>query len=173
MSDWHGILKILEVNHVRNGEVIWKAENLTNMLHTLGEQFILQCAFAKGTLNTPPGSYYFGLDGRATLAYADTVNSLSGQEPNSGGYARQAVSSENGFIFEPIGTSPPIYRATSQVITFTATGNFGLTVFNLFMCTSSVPASGILIASVALTQALSLVSGDSINVKMSVQLHDV
>lgn len=173
MSDWHGILKILEINHVRNGEVIWKAENLTNMLHTAGELFILECAFAKGTLNAPPASYYFGLDGRGALAFSDTVLSLSGQEPNAGGYARQAVSAENGFTFETTGTSPPIYRATSQVISFTATGNYGLTVLNLFMCTSPVAGSGVLVASVPLTQALSLVDGDAVNVKMSIQLHDV
>jgi len=173
MSNWHGILKIDEITHIRDGQVVSQDRNLTNMLHTLGEQFLLKCAFAKGTADTPPLNYYFGLDGRSTLAFADTVATLSGVEPTSGGYARQAVSAESGFTFETTGTGPAIYRATCSVVTFSATGNYGLTVKNLFMATNAIAGQGILVASVPLTSALNLVSGDSINVKMSVQLHDV
>lgn len=173
MSNWYGILKIQEIDHVRNGKVIWHGKNLKNMLHTLGEQFLLKCAFAKGTADTPPNNYYYGLDGRSTLEFADTVASLSGVEPTTGGYARQAISSENGYTFETTGTSPEIYRANSSTISFSATGNYGLTVYNLFMATSAIAGQGVLVASVPLTSGLNLVDGDSVNVRMAVQLHDV
>ena len=42
MSDWHGIMKILWIKHWRDGEMIWEAENIKNLLHREGESFILR-----------------------------------------------------------------------------------------------------------------------------------
>jgi hypothetical protein len=163
---WRGILKIDQIEHIREGEVIWRDENIHNVLHQQGESFLLSVCFANDG-SILPSNYYFGLDARSTIAITDTISSLF-DEPISGGYSRIPISSSSQFTIESVNG---IYRATSPFIIFTASGaGFG-PVSNLFMVTSS-DSSGVLISSASLSSAITLASGDTVNLKMSLQLHD-
>ncbi|MGK3945760.1 hypothetical protein ABK046_46375, partial [Streptomyces caeruleatus] len=64
------------------------------------------------------------------------------------------------------------YRATSQIVTFIATGAGWGPVSNLFMATSA-DDSGILLASNPLSNSITLESGDAINMRMALALRDV
>lgn len=165
-KDWHGLMKILEIQHVRNGEVIWEQKNLLNTLHFGGELFILTCCFDNdGSL--PPANYYFGLDDRATISIDDLITDLS-DEPNGNGYLRAAVASSGQFTVDVLNN---VYRATSQIVTFSATSTGWGPVKNLFLATTS-DNTGILIASSPLTNPISLTDGDAINMRMALALHD-
>lgn len=166
-KDWHGLVKILEVQHVRNGEVIWEDKNLLNTLHFGGELFVLTCCFDNdGTF--PPANYYFGLDNRATISVDDLITDLS-DEPVGNGYLRASVSSQGQFVVDILSG---VYRATSQIVTFSASGSGWGPVKNLFLATTS-DNSGILIATSPLSSPVTLTSGDAINMRMALALQDV
>jgi len=164
-KSWHGLVKIIEIQQIRNNKVIWQDENILNTLHAQGESYILQCAFDNsGTL--PPANLYFGLDSRPTISVTDTLASVS--EPTGNGYQRQAVSTSTGFSIDIVSG---IYRASSQVVAFSATGAGYGPVLNLFLATTT-DNSGLLIASNPLTNPISLVAGDTVTMRMSLSLQD-
>lgn len=165
-SNWHGLLKIESIQHIRNGNVIWEESNVHNTLHQLGEAFLLTACFSNdGTI--VPANYYFGLDSRDSISINDTISSLV-DEPISGGYARLPISSSTGFTITSISG---IYRAVTPTLIFTGAGSGFGPVKNLFMVTTS-DNTGTLISSAPLSSTLTLSSGDSVNLKMSLQLHD-
>jgi len=165
-SNWHGLVKILEIQHIRNGNVIWEDRNIKNLLHTAGEAFILNCAFNNDGFIVP-ANYYFGLDARATIDVADVIGSLE-DEPSGFGYTRQAVSSTGGFTIEEISG---VYRAVSGLLVFTSSGTGYGPVKNLFM-TDKSDNTGTLISSNPLSSSVTLSSGDTINLRLSLQLQD-
>lgn len=165
-KDWHGLVKILEIQHVRDGKVIWEDKNLYNTLHVGGELFILTCCFDNdGTF--PPAQYYFGLDNRATITTDDLISDVT-DEPTANGYLRAAVNSAGQFSVD---LANGVYRATSQIVTFSASGGSWGPVKNLFMATTSND-DGILIASSPLSASITVASGDSINMRMALALKD-
>jgi len=163
-KDWHGLVKILEIQHVRDGKVIWEEKNLLNTLHIGGEMFMLTCAFDSSPGTYPPANYYFGLDNRAAITVDDLMTDIA-DEPSDNGYLRQAVSSSGQFTIDVVSGA---YRATSQIVTFIATGSGWGPVSNLFMV-----GNGILLASNPLSNTLTLTSGDAINMRMALALRDV
>ena len=166
MKNWHGILKILEIQHIRDGKVIWEDHDILIILHTDGELFMLYCCFNNdGTV--VPANYYFGLDSRSTVIAANTMSTISTLEPVGNGYSRQTVSSNGGFSIQ---LANGYYRAVSSILTFSATGAYG-PIRNVFM-TNASDNSGNLISSAALSSAVTFASGDSITVRMSLQLKD-
>ena len=167
MKNWHGIMKILEVEHVREGEVIWSERNINNLLHTQGEFFVLSCAFDNDGAIVP-ANYYFGLDARPTVAIDDIMADLV-DEPSTGGYSRQLVSSNGGFTISQTGG---IYRAVGAVITFTSAGAGYGPVNNLFLTNQSNNA-GYLISTAVLSSPITLTSGASMNLRMAMQLSDI
>jgi hypothetical protein len=165
-NNWRGILKIETIQHIRNGKVIWEDRNIHNTLHQLGEAFLLTACFANDG-SILPNNYYFGLDNRTTISINDTISSLI-DEPVSGGYARIPISSSSGFTITSIGG---IYRAVTPTLIYTgASSGFG-PVKNLFMVTTP-DNTGTLVSSAPLSSSITLASGDSVNLKMSLQLHD-
>lgn len=163
MKKWHGILKITEIEHIRNSKVIWKQENVYNQLHLEGEAFLLSCCFNNDG-SYPPSEYYFGLDNRSSVTGGDTISEIVG-EPTGNGYSRQSRSSSGGFTIELFNGS---YRASSGVMSFSASGGSWGPVRNIFVTNSG--GSGILIATAALTQELTLIDGDSVNLRMALAL---
>lgn len=165
-KDWHGLVKILEIQHIRDGKVIWEEKNLHNTLHVGGELFILTCCFDNdGSL--PPANYYFGLDNRSSVTADDLMTDLV-DEPSTNGYLRAAVSSAGQFTVDVLSG---VYRATSQIVTFSATGGGWGPVSNLFLATTT-DDSGILIASTPLSNTITLTNGDAINMRMALALQD-
>jgi len=168
-KDWNGLIKVLEIWKTdAQGNVVWRDENLYNIFHLSGEEFILRAVFAGGVDNAYiPENYYFGLDNRTSLAASDTLETVTA-EPNDNGYARVAVSSDGIFSVSLVGSH---YRATGPVISFSADGGSIGPVTKLFLATSN-DDSGALIASVPLTQTLTLSDGEGVNVRMGLSLKD-
>lgn len=166
-ENWRGLVKILEIQHIRNNEVIWEDKNLHNTLHIGGEMYILACCFDNSG-SFPPDNYYFGLDARTTISVDDVITDIV-DEPSINGYLRQGVSSSDEFTIDVVNG---IYRATSRVVTFSASGGGYGPVTNLFLATTS-DNSGILLASNTLSNSLSLIDGDAINMRMALALRDV
>jgi len=165
-KDWHGIMKIIDVQHIRNGKVIWESENLYNLLHAGGELFFLTCCFENDG-SFPPENYYFGLDNRTTVDVVDLMSDLV-DEPVGNGYLRQSVSSSSGFAIDVVNN---VYRASSSILTFSATtGGWG-PVTTLFLTTRN-DNDGVLLASAPLSNEVSLEAGDSFNMRMSLSLKD-
>lgn len=162
------LLTILEIDHVRDGKVIWREENLKNVLHTQGEEYMLTALF-KTTLLTVPTFYYLGLDNRTTPTAADAMPSSIQGEPTTNGYSRQAVSSASGFTIEEV---DGITRATSLVVSFTASGGSWGPVSNLFL-TDKINNTGYLIATAPLGTARTLQNGDFITMRFALALKDV
>lgn len=163
-KNWHGILKIDEfLIHNQNYEIIYKEENIHNILHQEGELLILNTMFLN---STPPSSFYIGLDNRSTLGFANNLTDLSG-EPYSNGYARQQILPAQFTISLTSGSN---YQVTGPIVNFVATlGNWG-PVQNLFLTTVSTGTGGILISSARLSQPVSLSPPNIVSMKFSFAL---
>ena len=169
-KDWRGILIVDEFLVKRKDEIIFKAENLHNILHVGGEQQILSALFVGGpTSNTYiPSSYYLGLDARPSLVVTDTLSNITG-EPSTGGYSRQPVSSTIGFTITTEGTT---VKAKSGLLVFSATASSWGPVTNMFLTDASNGTSGILYSSVPIGSNVTVNAGDSISMRFSMALRN-
>lgn len=171
-KDWNGILKIIEVEQIRNGKILWSKKNLYNTLHSEGEEYFLEILFnnpGDGTL--PPEYYYLGLDARPDIQVADTMSDLV-DEPTANGYVRQLVSSKpDQSTGWELTTENNYTKAKCSIITFAAAGGDWGPVKNLFL-TNQNDDDGVLIASVVLADEAYLEDGDSINLRMALTLRD-
>jgi len=175
-TNWHGLLKIFNIQLISNaGDILWEENNLLNTLHVGGEDFILRAAFSDtytdggGNIVSTiiPPNFYFGLDNRSSLTTAHTMSSIIG-EPSINGYARQSVSSNQQFIVELLNS---VYVAKAPIVIFTANGGSWGPVQNLFL-TNASDNSGYLIASVPLTTAITVQADSTLNVRMGLGLKD-
>jgi len=171
-KDWNGILKVLEIEHIRDGKVIWSDKNLYNTLHTEGEGYLLEILFKNpndGSL--PPEYYYLGLDARTSIEVSDNMAAII-DEPVGNGYFRQLVSSKPEQSTGWLITSNSGYtKALGSIITFTAAGGSWGPVSTLFL-TNQNDNDGVLISSVALSDEATLDDGDVINLRMALTLRD-
>lgn len=156
------------IEHIRNNKVIWRAENIKNMIHLQGREFLVKTAFSNNG-NLVPDNYYLGLDARDDLVEDDTLSSLL-DEPYQNGYLRQLLPS-NGTGFAITETSG-VYKALSNIITFSASELGWGPVKNMFLTTKS-DNSGILISSLVLTSPVTTVAGDTISVQIALSLQDI
>lgn len=166
MKPWHGIMTILEMEHLdSNGRLLHREENIKNMLHDAGEDFILKVLFA-GT--AVPANYYIGLDSRTSLSSLQTISSLYGPEPALNGYERQKIQSDNFAVSAgPSGSR----QATSPAILFKAIGGSWGPVQNIFLSTGLGHSSNIvLISSASLSRSITVASGEIITLKMAMTL---
>jgi len=161
-------MTILEINK-RNalGEIVWQKFNLPNIVHFDGDFYMLSALYS-GISVSIPLSYYLGLDDRLVPAETDTLANLN-QEPSQFGYARQAVSSGNGFNvgLNNNGTC----QATSTVVAFSASGGTWGPVKNLFLATS-IGNSGYLIATSPLSDNVVVGSGEQLTLRFALTLRD-
>jgi len=168
-KNWHGIMKIIEVQHVRNNSIIWEQKNVYNTLHALGEEFFLKCCFQISE-NHPPENYYLGLDNRTSVSVSDDIDSLIDEPTGVNGYLRKPVNSMTGFDITPVSG---IYRATSQIVSFVATGGGWGPVSNIFITNSNLnDGNTVLLATASLSSAITLNNGDNVNMRMSLSLQD-
>jgi hypothetical protein len=160
------LLKIEEIKHIdKEGNILWQENNLNNIFHANGQLYLLNVAFNTASGVLVPTSYYLGLDNRVTLALSDTLANLS-QEPTQFAYARQALSSLNGFeVSQDTGN----YKVTSNVVVFQATGGTWGPVRNIFL-TNVASGTGYLISSVPLTTPRTVSDGTIITMKISLSL---
>ncbi len=165
---WHGLMKILEIQHWKNNEIIWEAKNLNNLLHFEGEEFLLRAAFTGGRDSSIiPDNYYLGLDSRATPIVGDTITSLI-TEPVENGYVRQPLSSSGDLVVADVSGH---FRATSKIVAFRAQGGEWGPVSTLFL-TDKETDDGSLICSVPLGVALTVADGESMTLRLAFALRD-
>jgi hypothetical protein len=169
MKNWRGIMKIDEIIHNdNNGNVLFKEENIYNILHNEGEEQILSAVFTGGSTNNSfiPANYFLGLDNRTIVTATQTLANLSG-EPSGSGYSRQPSSSTTGFTIINTGG---VYQAKSNIVIFAAiTGSWG-PVINLFLTDVSSGTSGNLYSTAVLSSPIILSSGETISVRFSMAL---
>ena len=166
--DWHGILRIIEIQHRDiKGKILWEAKNILNLLHKDGEEFLLRAAFTGGRVSTIiPDDYYLGLDNRYGVAFLDTMDDLLAEPTNTRGYQRQSVSSSGDFA---INFEQDHHVATSPIVAFQATtGSWGPT-SNLFV-TDKSDNTGYLIATAILPSSILVEAGQSITMRIGMQL---
>jgi hypothetical protein len=165
MGKWHGIMRITELVHSdRFGRTIQVRHDLFNTMHLLGEEFVLGVLFSGGQI---PGSYYIGLDARASLSASDAISGLNGLEPVGKGYERAAVDSDNFSVV----SSPSGRQANSPTVLFTATEGPWITVKNIFLCTGLGYGQGsVLISSAPIGQDIRLSSGETISMRMAMAI---
>lgn len=163
------LMRVIELTHYgKNGEVLYRDKNLTNIFHTSGEEFILKAIFTGET--AVPSSYYFGLDDRVSLSADDTMSTIQteGDEPATNGYVRQAVASTGEFSVTLI---DGVNQAQGPIISFVAVdGDWG-PVSNLFLSTKS-DNTGYLLASIPLAQTVTISDGETISMRMGLSLRD-
>jgi hypothetical protein len=165
----------------KDGNLLWREEGIDNILHDTGEIALLSAYFATGMSNygAPVANLYLGLDSRTSLAEGDTLATINGLEPTTGGYARKALSTAGtGLTGQDFYINQPAayYRADSKVVTWTASGAGYVAMKNLFLCSHiTAVADGDdthLIASLALSQTRTLADGDSLTASMYVGLSE-
>lgn len=158
------ILKILEINHLdKKGNILYKNQNLNNILHKQGEEFILQSIF--GSLQIP-NEYYLGLDSRTLLSRNDNMSTLSGLEPSVNGYTRQTVIKSNfSFITNAAGD----HQANSPTVLFRATSGSWGPVRNIFL-TTTAGSTGFLISTVPLGSNLIVNQDEVISLRIGLAI---
>lgn len=169
-------MKVLEVEHRnKNGTLLRRIENVKNILHLNGEQFLLTAVFAgmdaHGVNQVTPQNYYLGLDNRSEPATEDTLAALVGEPVAYTGYARQAVNSTTGFT---VGLDNGHWVALSTVVSFQASGGAWGPVKNLFL-TNREDNGGYLISTASLAtseNAISVNDGDFITMRLTMSLQD-
>lgn len=160
-------MRVLELKHYsRDGELLWSKDVVPNMIHADGELYCLTALFTT-LVTTVPDFYYAGLDNRTTPARSDTLANLS-QEPTQFGYARQPLNSGSGFV---VTESNDVYQATSNVITFVASGGTWGPVKNIFLATSS-DETGSLISTAELDGQHYLNTGEQLTMRLALTLRD-
>lgn len=167
-KNWHGIMKVLEIKHWRDGKVIWQQDNILNLLHLDGEEFVLRSAFSGGRIsNIIPENYYMGLDNRQVPAASDTMDSLI-SEPTANGYTRQPISSSGDFT---VVEDSSHFRAVSPIVAFQAAGGSWGPVVNLFL-TDRTDNTGYLIATASLQTPITVNDGETVTLRLAIQLRD-
>jgi hypothetical protein len=166
MKPWRGIMTVIEMEHLdSSGSVLHREENIRNMLHDSGEDFILKVLFGGTPL---PANYYIGLDARTSLVASSTISNLYGPEPTSNSYERQRIQNDN---FSIATSQSGDRRATSPTILFKAIGGSWGPVKNIFLSTGLGYASGVvLVSSASLSRTITVSDGEIITMKMAMSL---
>lgn len=169
MEKWNGIMKAVEVNHFgRDGTLLHREENRTNIMHTLGEEFILKVLFQGQAI---PANYYLGLDFRSVLEKSQTISDVFGWEPSSNAYSRNPIPSGNFTITTTSGSV--IRQANSPALLFRASGGSWGPVRNIFMSTNlGYGNNSVLISSVPLSTSITVADGEIITMRMAMALSD-
>lgn len=137
------------------------------MLHTEGEEHLLKCTFSEE--ETPPANYYMGLSTDASIAKDASLGNVT--EVSGGGYARQAIASDNvDFTIETHGTNNR--RAAAAEQTFAASGA-DITGARTWFIATTVDNTGKLIASAAVINApLTIPDGSDHGIIARINLKD-
>ena len=167
-DNWRGLMKVLYIQHLRNGKVIYEEKDILNTLHIEGEELLLRIAFLSLIV---PTAYYIGLDNRASLAVDDTLSTVSAVEPTAtNGYLRVAASPGTDFSLTINGSGNN--QVNTPIITFRSNpGDWNRPVQNLFLASSS-DDSGYLIASAQLSASLDMNAGDMVNLRLGLALRN-
>lgn len=157
------------------GHIRYEELNIKNTLHQQGEEFLLKSIFYDKTLI--PQGFYIGLDTRQSINVSDTLKQIIG-EPTANNYSRQIVSHGNWIVSQD---NSGVYLANSGTIVFSAISSTNAgwgPVSNVFLTTTnerctptSTTCPGYLISTAQLSDNISLNSGESVIIEMSISLY--
>lgn len=148
----------------KNEKIIYEQNNIKNILHSEGEEFIIKSVFSSSV--AVPSSYYVGLDFRNNLTKSDTMQSIY-LEPNTGNYRRQEITSGSWIVSNSSGT----WIAKSPSIVFSAIGSGWGPVQNIFLTTIEEGKTGkYIISSSKLQQNINLNAGQKIVLEISLSI---
>lgn len=166
---WNGLMKVLEIQHRdKNGNIVWQQNNIRNVLHLRGEEFLLRAAFTGGKVsNVIPENYYLGLDNRSDVVADNEMSDTSG-EPAFSGYERQPVASAGDFT---VSLESGHYQAISPIVAFVAVGGAWGPVQNLFLSDQS-GSLGTLISTAVLDTPVTVTDGESVTMRIAMTLKD-
>jgi len=158
------------VQHIRNGEVIWQEKNIGNTLADAGARAILDLFWKRDTSNYLFSNFYVRLT-NITPIVTSTLTSLSVGEPLlATGYTAQTVETSSvGFPTSDV-ASDGNQQLTSKVVTFTATaggGGIGPVTYAFIGTTSD--NTGILLCYIPLSMSRTILAGDSMTYSFSVE----
>lgn len=160
---WNGLVKLIELKIVDlEGNVLFKKENINNVLQYEGQTLILSCMFGSETV---PTDYYVGLDNRSVVNVSDTMANIQ-LEPSGYGYARQSLTRNSNFDIQS--SEPP--KALSSTITFSATGG-SYTATDMFLCTVQTGDSGKLISTVQFGTTITVSPTNLVSMKFAMVLN--
>lgn len=167
---WNGLVKLIELKVVDlEGNVLFKKENINNVLHYGGQDLILSCMFDTTSV---PAEYFVGLDSRPTIAVSNTMATIqtSGLEPNGYGYSRQTLVRGTSNLVVNSSAQPP--KVTSSTITFSATGG-SYTATDMFLCTAltGYSSSNILISTVPFGTTITVSPSNLVSMKFALVLN--
>ena len=166
-KNWRGLMKVLNIQHIRNNKVLYEEQNILNTLHGGGEEYILRVCFMNLDISS---AYYLGMDNRSAIDVDDTLSTIAALEPDGNGYVRSTLSSASSFTLTT--NTSGNHQVNSPIITFRATAlDWTRSVKNLFLSTSS-DSSGYLLASATLASTLPMTAGDMINVRLGLALRN-
>lgn len=167
MKDWHGIMTILELNHISdNGATLYRETNVKNIIHKVGEEYVLGVLFSS---KTKPENYYVGLDSRSSLNSVSDIGAVIEYEPSiTNAYERQAVASNSFQVQEVSG----VMQARTPTLVFKATGGSWGPIKNIFIATArgTDPNTCTLISSAGLSREITVASGEIITMRMAMSL---
>jgi len=158
------------------GKIKYEEYNIKNILHKQGEEFLLKSIFFDKTII--PENFYIGLDARPGINTTDTLRQIVA-EPSSNNYNRQMVQHGDWAVATD---STGTFVAKSGTIIFSAISSTEVgwgPVLNIFLTTtnerctpSSINCPGYLISSARLSDSISLNSGESVVIEMSISLYN-
>lgn len=157
---WYGVWEF--THYDKEGNIIWQ-EVVENALADEGEQSMLDVYLRA----VSQGNFYLGLANSSPVD-TTTMATLTG-EPSGSGYARPAVERSNvGWPVLVIDAGD--WQATSKLVTFTATGGTIGPVNVMFLTDILSGTMGKFFAWAALSQARTLLDGESLGCKMKIKL---
>lgn len=159
-------MRVVDLTHKDSqGAVLYKAENIRNRIHLLGEDFILKVLFGGVQI---PNLYFIGLDSRESISPEDSIADLEDMEPSSYGYERKSINSDD---FSVIQNPSGFMQANSPTVLFTALGNSWGPIRNIFLSTGLGHSSpSILVSSASIGQNLIVSPGDTVSMRMAMSL---
>jgi hypothetical protein len=152
--------------------MIWMDDRIDeNTLMDTGAEAILSAFFATGMANygAPPANHYLALDSRVSINQTDTLATMAAAELALGVnvYSRKALSSAGiGVAGQDFYINKPAtyYEASSNTVTWTATGNWVTPQVNIDLCTNGTAVADAdgkhLVASLPLSTSRLLMNGD-------------
>lgn len=161
---WPGLMRIVEIKQLdAMGRVRHHEQNIYNLLHHDGEEYLLRLAFNGLAINS---DYYLGLDNRSLVDASDDMDSLVGEPVVGGGYERQEIDSSTDFVMN---FENDHWVAYSPIVAFRAISAAWGPVRNIFL-TNKLDDTGFLISTATLASPITLDAGDSVTVRIGMQI---
>lgn len=159
MNIFHGLIQTWDIQHIRDGKVIYEELGKKNIIVDEGEKAILDVFYRKNdALYFADDYFYIGMY-RGSISESTILTTIP-NEPSGNGYSRLSV--ERSDVGWPtIEQHEGDWRVISIELELTASGGNIGPVSGAFVCTS-LDNSGVLIGAIAMAVEITIQAGDKI-----------